>query len=141
MEYDKTCARINRKNKSKDKNNSFFGSQKHIRIKTKIIETARVNNLLGLFNRDGRFRIKIISSLNPNIFFTKEFYGYDMFLAWYLQLINADSREQASDGSLIDYDTIGQDANSSKNSQTHQKIRKLIKKSANSASRKLRRVF
>lgn len=40
MEYDKTCARINRKNKSKDKNNSFFGSQKHIRIKTKIIETS-----------------------------------------------------------------------------------------------------
>ena len=71
---------------------------------------ARVNNLLGLFNRDGRFRIKVISSINPNIYFTKEFYGYDMFLAWYLNLINADSREQASDGSLIDYDTIGQDA-------------------------------
>jgi hypothetical protein len=38
MDYDKTCARIIRKNKLKDKNNSFFGSQKHIRIKTNIIE-------------------------------------------------------------------------------------------------------
>ena len=72
---------------------------------------SRVNNLLGMFNRERRFRLKIISSLNPNIFFTKEFYGYEnMFLPWYLQLINADNREEASDGSLIDYDNIGQDA-------------------------------
>jgi hypothetical protein len=42
MEYQKS-SRINRNNKSKDKNNSFFGSQKHIRIKMDIIEKRTKN--------------------------------------------------------------------------------------------------
>lgn len=70
---------------------------------------ATVENRLGLFNREGRFKLRIISYLNPNIYFEKIFYGYQMFLNWYLQLINADEREQNSAGSLIDYDNIGQD--------------------------------
>jgi len=44
MDYNKTCARIDRKNKLKNKNN-FFGSQKHIRIKTNIIEKQMKKNL------------------------------------------------------------------------------------------------
>jgi len=42
MDYQKS-SRINRNNKAKDKNNSFFGSQKHIRIKMDIIEKRTKN--------------------------------------------------------------------------------------------------
>jgi len=43
MEQDKYIKshRQSRKDKSKDKSNNFFGSQKHIRIKTNIIEKLR----------------------------------------------------------------------------------------------------
>jgi hypothetical protein len=43
MEQDKYTKshRQSRKDKSKDKSNNFFGSQKHIRIKTNIIEKLR----------------------------------------------------------------------------------------------------
>jgi hypothetical protein len=67
MEQDKYTKshRQSRKDKSKDKSNSFFGSQKHIRIKTNIIEKLQLY-LLDYKNNNKTNELNELKNLNNN---------------------------------------------------------------------------